>query len=87
MSTGCECSIFEHKPGQWFYLLEHTHAPKNSWDWREHASCWGPFASEDQATDHLDRNHANPGGYSVDNWDASHAPDELEAKMVAEARR
>jgi hypothetical protein len=38
------------------------HAPKNSWDWREHARAYGPFPSQDAAVKHLQSNHANPGG-------------------------
>ncbi len=62
MSTNSECHFIQVRQDQWFYILEHRNAPKNSWDWREHATGYGPFQSEDQADDHLRRYHANPGG-------------------------
>lgn len=65
MSTGLECVIEEKEPGRWFYVLERWDAPKNAWDWREHADTYGPFASDEAAIDHLRDNHPNPGGYGV----------------------
>ena len=64
MSTNSECDIFQWgEGGQWYYLLEDYNAPKNAWDWRENASCYGPFATEDIAKKNLSDNHANPGGF------------------------
>ncbi len=65
MSTNSECQFIEIERGRWYYLLEDSDAPKNAPDWREHAAAYGPFSSEEKAEEHLDRNHANPGGYSV----------------------
>lgn len=63
MSTGLECEFIEAKRDQWYYLLENGSAPKNAWDWREYATAYGPFPSENAAEEHLDENHANPGGF------------------------
>jgi hypothetical protein len=65
MSTGCECEFIEASPGAWYYVLEHDNAPKNAWDWRDHAAAYGPFALQAKAKEHLSAHHANPGGYSV----------------------
>lgn len=70
MSTGLECEFLwlqaNGKPdGEWFYILEEWDAPKNSWDWHEYATAFGPFPTEDAAQEHLRANHANPGGRSV----------------------
>lgn len=65
MSTNNECQFIEIKKGQWYYILERYNAPKNAWDWREHASCYGPFPSLDAAQNHLSNNHANPGSYGI----------------------
>lgn len=65
MSTNSECMFIERKPGQWFYALENCDAPKNSFDWIEHAQAFGPFKSFDVAREHLRANHANPGGYHM----------------------
>lgn len=65
MSTGNECLFIQVAASKWYYVLEHYNAPKNSWDWREHASAYGPFATEDAAHTHLHDNHANPGGSST----------------------
>lgn len=64
MSTGCECRFYEIKRDSWIYVLENYNAPKNSWDWRDHATAYGPFDSFESAEQHLDDNHANPGGFS-----------------------
>lgn len=66
MSTNSECLFIQIKPDQWFYVLEDYNAPKNAWDWREHATAYGPFPTEAAADEHLCDNHANPGGSSTD---------------------
>ena len=78
MSTGLNCEIREVAPNKWYYILEHYNAPKNSWDWYEYATAWGPFPSQDSADQHLTDNHANPGGCYVEPYDANiHASDSL----------
>jgi hypothetical protein len=64
MSTGLNCEFVNVEDKGWYYILEHGNAPKNAWDWREYASAYGPFTSEEQAQTHLHNNHANPGGWS-----------------------
>lgn len=86
MSTGLNCVFIEPKPGTWYYVLEHGFAPKNAWDWREYASCYGPFSSEDAAIEHLSDNHANPGGWgTVAN--SRYKSDPIYEKLIAGARR
>lgn len=65
MSTNSECTFIQVTVDKWYYLLEDYNAPKNSFDWREHASSYGPFPNEEVAHEHLDNNHANPGGYGT----------------------
>jgi hypothetical protein len=65
MSTNSECDFIEIKKNVWYYILENYDAPKNAWDWREYATCYGPFSSFDIANKYLSDNHANPGGYSM----------------------
>ena len=71
VSTGLNCVFIEVKAtaaapsGEWFYILEDGSAPKQSWDWREYATAYGPFIDKENTREHLRRNHANPGGYSV----------------------
>lgn len=62
MSTNSECLFIQVKTDQWFYVLEDYNAPNNAWDWREYATAYGPFKTEDEANEHLCDNHANPGG-------------------------
>lgn len=62
MSTNSECLFFQWNENEHYYLLEDCDAPNNAWDWREFATCYGPFQSEKQAEEHLRNNHANPGG-------------------------
>ena len=63
MSCQRECHIAEIEPGQWYCILEQTTSPKDAWDWKEHADCFGPFSTADAAIGELDR-HSNPGGFS-----------------------
>ena len=77
MSTGCECefiTITVNDSVDWFYILEDHDAPKNSWDWHEYATAFGPFGSEEIANQHLCDNHANPGGAFI-NDSAQHLGD------------
>jgi hypothetical protein len=71
MSQPRECYIIEREPGKWYYVLEHVHAPKNAYDWRENADAYGPFETEDKVREHLHNNHSNPGGswnFPHDQW-------------------
>lgn len=86
MSTGYECDIVEVKPGEWFYVLQNWDCPVGAWDWHEFATAYGPFNTEEDAIAHLDQNHANPGGYSVDEYDPDAKFSETEEKLFAEAR-
>jgi hypothetical protein len=61
MSTGAECTFTEVKPGQYTYWLQ-------AWPYgdNDEGTTYGPFASFRAAREDLRRNHANPGGWSVD---------------------
>lgn len=92
MSTNSECEFIQVEPTKWFYILEDYSAPKNAWDWREHATCYGPFPTEDAADAHLRRNHANPGGATVSELppgvtSLDLTKDETLARLIKEARR
>lgn len=85
MSSGMECSFIEPEVGKWYYVLQNWTCPVGAWDWREDATCFGPFGTFDAAQEHLHDNHSNPGGYNV----AAHADyrgDETYQKLVAEAK-
>lgn len=64
MSTNLNCVYFEPRPGRWYYALEDADAPKNAWNWLEHADVVGPFRSFTDAQTYLHRHNANPGGYN-----------------------
>lgn len=86
MSTGYECEIVEVTPGEWFYVLQNWDCPVGAWDWREYATAYGPFKSEEEAIEHLDNNHANPGGYSVQEWEPNMRLSDVEQQLFADAR-
>lgn len=86
MSTGFECYFVEVTPGEWFYVLQNWDCPVGAWDWREYATAYGPFTSEEEAQKHLRDNHANPGGYSTHPWSPDSRSDEVEEKLIADAR-
>ena len=85
MSTNSECVFFEYTPGAWYYALQDSNAPHSAWDWREHATCYGPFATEGEAMVHLDDNHPNPGGYSVEPYEPDVEEDAVYTQLVDEA--
>lgn len=58
MSTGLDCRFYEKEPRKWFYDLE-------KWSRRDDYDTYGPFGTWREAYDHLGRNHANPGGFSI----------------------
>jgi len=86
MSTNSECVFVEPVRGKWYYVLEDFHAPKNAWDWREYARTYGPFSSKETARNHLQNNHANPGGYSEITHE-NFKTDEVYKRLFNEARR
>lgn len=59
MSTGADCHFVEKKPNQWYYQLQR-------WPYGENPNydTFGPFQSLEIAINHLNRHHANPGGWS-----------------------
>ncbi len=85
MSTGLECLFFEHQPRIWYYLLEDWDSPKGAWDWREHSTCYGPFPTKVEAREHLNRNHANPGGSCTREFDPAQRADATLDRLVTEA--
>ena len=87
MSTNSDCEFIEPQPGKWYYILEHTHADKNAWDWRENADCYGPFASYEEAQQHLSDYHANPGGWSTTHYYDGYTSDEMERGLINSASR
>jgi len=82
MSTGLECAFIEVEPGRWYYLLEDWDAPKLAFDWREYATAYGPFDSEEKGIEHLDDNHPNPGGWSSRPYQPGFEPDEVLARLI-----
>jgi hypothetical protein len=82
MSTGFECLFFFHRD-QAYYLLQDWSCPVGAWDWREHATCYGPFADLEAARDHLCKNHPNPGGHTTSKGNTE---DALLIKLAEELR-
>ena len=65
MSTGADCVFIEHEPDKWHYELQRYPYGAN-----EDYDKYGPFSSLEKAEDHLDANHANPGGWSIKRYKA-----------------
>lgn len=87
MSTGLECEIIEAEPGRWFYVLQDGSCPVECWDWHEFAHAYGPFETYGQATEHLRRFHANPGGHWRKPYEQGYEPGETLARLFKEATR
>lgn len=88
MSVQRECMIIEFAPGRWYAVIENCGAPNNAWDWREHASCFGPAASENAAWDLIDH-LPNPGGGYVVRYDDAfdQERDEVLENLIENAQR
>jgi hypothetical protein len=56
--------VIEPEPGRWFYLLQMHDDEYFEWG-NGDANAYGPFDSQAKAIEHLNDNHANPGGYWV----------------------
>jgi hypothetical protein len=61
MSSGLDCRIVEAAPSQWWYELDNA--------------AYGPFPTEERASEHLLDYHQNPGGWSVQPYTAGFVPD------------
>ncbi|MGP3777011.1 hypothetical protein ACTWJ8_39880 (plasmid) [Streptomyces sp. SDT5-1] len=85
MSSGSACEVVEVAPGRWYYLIEDGDAPRNAFDWREHATACGPFGSWEAADDHVTACHGNPGGMEVTRFEGSFEPDAVLARLIEEA--
>jgi len=59
LSTGLNCRFYLATDGKWYYMLE-------QYRHRDQYDDYGPFSSEAQAEQHLNKNHANPGGWMRD---------------------
>jgi hypothetical protein len=86
VSTGLACAFVEFQPQRWYYLLEEDDAPACSWDWREHAEAFGPFATQDAAVQHLSDNHPNPGGWSTEPYSDTLTQDEILCAAITNAQ-
>lgn len=64
-----EAFIFKAQDGQWYYFIAHREYGEYP-----NGSFYGPFGSEEQAEQHMDDNHSNPGGYGVDDSGKSRVP-------------
>lgn len=85
MSTGFECAFREVAPGKWYYLLQNPSCPVGAFDWREHATAYGPFLTEENAIKHLHDSHANPGGWSTQEHTPGEKIDGVWQKRIDEA--
>lgn len=91
MSTNSECLFVQIKADEWFYVLEDYSAPKNAYNWMDHATAYGPFKTEDEANKHLRDNHANPGGSCTEELiegvaERDLSGDDVLSNLIAEAR-
>jgi hypothetical protein len=86
MSTGYECQIIELEPDEWYYLLQDWNCPVGAWDWREYATMFGPFRTYELAEKHLSDYHANPGGWSVLDYDEKRTQDPVLQALAKTAK-
>lgn len=60
MSTGLDCYFEEKTPNEWYLFLEQDYGSKFDPEYDK----YGPFDTFAVALAYLDRNFANPGGWS-----------------------
>ena len=75
MSTGADCTFKETEKYKWFYKLQ-------KWPYGETYDYdkYGPFPHYGDAVKHLQANHANPGGWSIDAQPGCEHPEHLREK-------
>lgn len=86
MSTGLELAYIEPKPGEWYYVLEDWSASRGAFDWRDFATCHGPFKDQDEAQQHMHANNANTGGFFMVEH-ANFEMDETYEKLISSAHK
>lgn len=87
MSTGYSCTFVRTKGDEWFYAIEDGWGPKNAFDWRDFAVSFGPFKTEDEAINHMQANHANPGSWYTNDNAENKDLDATWDKLIAQARQ
>ena len=60
-----ELHFYETASGDWFYILERQHAPKDMWDWMEFADAFGPFPTYEAAARHEYESPSDTSGSTV----------------------
>ncbi len=60
MSTGADCYFYEEKPRVWHYKIQRW--PYGEWPEYDTSPAFDTFG---KALRHLNKHHANPGGFSV----------------------
>lgn len=60
-----EMVVVETENREWFYILEDKGAPKDSWDWREYATAYGPFPDIEKALEHEYDSDSDTSGYEI----------------------
>lgn len=60
MSTNADCRFYERESGKWYYEMQKWPYGENQ-DYDKH----GPFSTWTEAHNHMHRNYANPGSYTI----------------------
>ena len=100
MSSGLECRFYRVTQPQthtyaegstkrllpgWYYMLQNWTCPAGA-DWDSDATAYGPFGSQEDAKQHLNDHHANPGGSSTIDH-ANFQSDDVYVALIASAKR
>ena len=79
VSTNVECRFVKTEDGKWFFGL--GDGPYGEMRWT------GPFAGQDAAEEYMSNNEANPGGFSVREYDdLNRVPAQLRAQLKGASR-
>lgn len=60
-----ELQFIETASGEWFYILEQPHAPKDVWDWHDYADAYGPFPTYEAAAEHEYHSDSDTSGSEI----------------------
>ena len=69
-----ELNFIETASGDWFYILERPHAPKDQWDWMDDADAFGPFPTLEAAESHEYESPSRTSGCEIHEWEGSIDP-------------
>ncbi len=76
------CEFIEPTRDTWFYIIQNWTCPSDAWDWREDATCYGPFRTYEEGKEHLKASFCDSENQNIFPF-AYYQPDDTYQKLIA----